>query len=339
MKFRSDISISLVLLGILAMGSSCSKYLPHNRETLTDDAAFTQSTYQPVLGRSTLYNTFNAGNSTQPLNFQIINPRTRSGEPAPELTDVFPVKVWNEEYTGNEKSLAEIEAKRSIEMHHLFEIRPHSGQFVMWSEAKSSFLRSLPDSGYIFDVELSNSGGRKYFRDFQLMPYRERPYEPSNLDPVTGQATNPNVYPTIVNNIYGEKSNQQITGGSIAVFFNKVGEGNSLTFKFEDTLHNPIDPHKFALTDWANLVHGFNMQMNNDSITYQVAYPIPLTNLKTKYTTVDGQKAHVLFQWARQGFGNQRILSQLGLDFNIYEKGDWQIIFWFKRDNPKFDND
>jgi len=328
----------LLIVGI-SLFNSCKKYLPENRETLTDDAVFNLTTYQPVLGRTTLFNTFTAGNSTQPIDFKIINPRTLSGEPAPELSDVFPILVWKSQYTGLETSLAEIEEKRETEMHHLFEVRPHSGQFVMWSEAKSSFLRSLPDSGYVFDVEMSNSGGRKYFRGFRLIPYRERAYEPTNLDPITGQATNPYVYPSVVNNIYGERSDDMLFGSDIAVFFNKVGDGNSLTFKFLDTLQHNIDPAKFALTDWDNLVHGFDMSMNKDSVKYQVAYPIPLTNLKTQYTTADGKKARVTFSWARQGFGNERIIAKLGLDFNIFQKGDWEIIFWFKKDNPKFSND
>jgi len=338
MKSITFSGFAIIALG-LCLSISCDKYLPNNRETLTEDAVFNQNIYQPVLGRTTLFNTFDAGNSTQPIDFKIINPRTRSGEPAPELTDVFPVSVWKTQYTGLEKSLEEIQAKRDTEMHHLFEIRPHSGQFIMWAESKSVFVRSLPDSGYVFDIEMSNSGGRKYFRDFKLMPYRERPFEPSNLDPVTGQATNPYVYPTVVQNIYGENGDEMLFGSDIAVFFNKVGNGNSLTFKFLDTLQNPIDPARFNLTDWDNLVHGFNKKMNKDSVTFDVAYPIPLTNLKTQYTTADGKEAHVNFSWSRQGFGNERVVANLGLNFNIFQKGDWQIIFWFKRDNPKFSND
>ncbi len=337
MESSLKIFISIVAFASLA---SCNKLLPKSREALGDDAVFTQTLYQPVLGRSTLYNTFSVGNSTtQPLTFSIVNPRRRDGEPAPELTDVFPVTVWKTEYTGTETSLAQIEAERDTEMHNLFEIRPHSGQFVMWPEASSTFVKCLPDSGYVFDVEMSNSGGRKYFRNFQLIPYRESPYDPSNLDPVTGQSTTPNVYPTVVSNIFGVSTDEQLISQDVAVFFYKTGEGNSLTFKFLDTLQNNIDPHKFDLTDWSNLVHGFNMQMNEDSVTYQVAYPIPLTNLVTRYTTSSGNQAQVIFQWARQGYGNERVLAQLGLDFNIYQKGDWQIIFWFKKDNPRFEND
>jgi hypothetical protein len=65
-------------------------------------------------------------------------------------------------------------------------------------------IKAQPDSGYVFDVEMSNSGGRKYFQNMRLMPLRERPYEPSNLDPVTGQGTSISVNPSGINNV-GER--------------------------------------------------------------------------------------------------------------------------------------
>ncbi|HTN37516.1 MAG TPA: DUF5007 domain-containing protein [Arachidicoccus sp.] len=337
MRIRFKTFFALVTAGSLVV--SCSKLLPHDRDSIADDSNFTQDSYMPILGRSTLYNTFVAGSSTQPLTFKIINPRTKSGDPAPELTDVFPVKVWKEAYTGQETSFDEIEKKRGTEMHHLFEIREHSGQFLIWPEAKSTFIHAQPDSGYVFDVEMSNSGGRRFFRNMRLKPFREIPYEPSNLDPITGQAKYAGVSPTRIVNIVGEHTDQILFSNDIIVFFNKVGGGNSLKFEFLDTLQNPINPDKFNLTDWKHLVHGFNMTKTATNVTYQVAYPIPLTNVQTQYTTTDGLKAHTIISWARQGFGDNRIVAELGLDFSIFEKGDWEIKFWFRRDNPKFAND
>ncbi|UAY56444.1 DUF5007 domain-containing protein [Arachidicoccus terrestris] len=330
-----------VPLALLAFSSlvlnSCDKLLPDERASVATNSSFTQDVYSPVLGRATLFNTFNVGNSTQPLNFKIINPRSYSGEAAPELTDVFPVKVWKEAYTGKETSLKEISEKRGVENHRLFEIREHSGQFVMWPEAKSTFIHAQPDSGYIFDVEMTNSGGRRYFRNMRLKPFREIPFEPSIQDPITGQTTSVGIYPTFVQNIYGEHTRQFVY--QIGVIFHKVGNGNSLSFQFLDTLQNPINPKKFNLTDWKNLVHGFDMKMSDTAVTYQVAYPIPLTNLKTRYTTTDGLKAHTVFSYDRLGFGGKRMIANLGLDFAIYEPGDWQIKFWFINDNPNFEDE
>ena len=318
--------------------ASCKKNLPDSRLSIAADTQYSQYLYEPVLGRNTLFsNVLQYGNSSRPLDFKIVNMRTFSGEAAPELENFYPVKVWKVPYNGTEKSLAEIEAKRVIENHQLFEIRPHSGDFLMWGEANSNQIKAQPDSGYVFDVEMSNSGGRRYFQNFRLLPRRERPYEPSNLNAVTGQGTDVSVSPSSVN-IIGERTGQPLFS-DVRVLFKKAGNGNSLTFKFVDTLSNPIDPNKFSGTDWPNLVHGFNMVKTNTSVKYEVAYPIPLTAYPTKYTTLAGNQSRVVFRFDRQAFGNVLQKNFVALNFNIYQKGDWEITIWFKGDKPKFDND
>ncbi|WP_233603992.1 DUF5007 domain-containing protein [Pedobacter sp. KBW01] len=328
----------ILVMGSIAL-SACKKNLPDERLSIANDSQYTQYLYQPVLGRNTLFaNNFQYGNSSRPLDFKIVNMRTFNGEPAPELTNNYPVTVWKTAYDGTEKSLAAIEAKRTIENHPLFEVRPHSGEFMMWAAANSNMVKAQPDSGYVFDVEMSNSGGRKYYQNFRLRPLRERPYEPSNLDPITGQGTSVSVNPTSVF-ITGERGQLLNTRDDVQVLFKKVGNGNSLTFKFADTLSNPIDPNKFAATDWANLVHGFNMVKDAGKVKYEVAYPIPCSAYPTKYTTLSGDQASVVFRFNRQAFGNIQQKCFLSFNFNIYQKGDWEITFWFKRDKPKFDND
>lgn len=322
---------------VLLFATSCSDYLPTDREEIGFDSRFTQKLYEPVLGRTTVYsNNFFKGSTSYPVTFKIINPRRFNGEPAPELKDTFPVLVWREAYTGEETSLAEIQAKRDTEYHALWEIRPHSGQFVMWDAASSSFMHTQPDSGYIFDVELSNSGGRRYFSDFKLRPLRERPYEPSNQDPITGQATSVGVHPYGVINVKGTTYDRFMGSYDIDVYFNKTGNGHSLTFMFLDTLYQPIDPKKFNLTHWEGLVHGFDMNMTDSSVTYQTAYPIPLTTRETPYTTANGEFAHVEFGYSRLGFGQIRMDAKILFNFRILEKGDWVIVFKFNYDNPKF---
>lgn len=333
----------LILTGYLfcsLLFSACKKYLPKERLSLGADAQFSTYTYSPVLGRNTLYDNFNGGSSSLPLNFKLLNMRKLNGDPAPELTENFPVLVWKSPYEGNEKSLAEIEAKRAIENHPLFEIREHSGQFLMWYAARSNFVAVQSDSGYVFDVEVSNSGGRRYFKNFKLKPFRERPYEPSNLDPLTGQASTTQIKPTTVNGMYGQRTNRMLNSNDIGVLFNKKeGLGNTITVKFVDSLFNPINPNNFALTKWESLLHGFDMVKTAESVTYKVAYPIPLVTYPTAYTTGDGTKAKMAFSYERQGFGNNRILANLRLEFNIFEKGDWELTFWFKNESPKFEND
>jgi len=336
-QYILKVSLTLLLGGIVLY--SCKKNLPDERLSIANDSQYTQYVYQPVLGRNTLFaNNFQYGNSSRPLDFKIVNMRTFNGEPAPELTNNYPVTVWKTAYDGTEKSIAEIEAKRVTENHPLFEVRPHSGEFMMWAAANSNMIKAQPDSGYVFDVEMSNSGGRKYFQNFRLRPLRERPYEPSNLDPVTGQGTSVSVNPTSLN-ITGLRGQPLNTRDDVQVLFKKAGNGNSITFKFVDTLSNPIDPNKFAATDWANLVHGFNMVKDATKVKYEVAYPIPCSAYPTKYTTLSGDQARVVFRFNRQAFGNVLQQCFLAFNFNIYQKGDWEITFWFKRDKPKFDND
>lgn len=339
---KNNINLLRIFLTILIGGivlSSCKKNLPEERLSIANDSQYIQYLYQPVLGRNTLFaNNFQYGNSSRPLDFKIVNMRSFTGEPAPELTNNYPVLVWKTAYDGTEKSLNEINAKRVVENHPLFEVRPHSGEFLMWAAANSNMIKAQPDSGYVFDVEMSNSGGRKYYQNFRLRPLRERPYEPSNLDPVTGQGTSVSVNPTSVN-ITGERGQPLNTRDDVQVLFKKAGNGNSITFKFVDTLSNPINPDKFAATDWANLVHGFNMIKDATKVKYDVAYPIPLSAYPTKYTTLSGDQARIVFRFNRQAFGNVLQQCFLAFNFNIYEKGDWEVTFWFKRDKPKFDND
>lgn len=318
---------------------SCEKNLPDSKLALGVNAKYTQTTFEPVLGRSTLYSQiFQYGNSSLPLNFKIVNMRTFAGDPAPELTQNYPVKVWKGIYDGTEKSIEEIESKRVIENHPLFEVRPQSGDLIMWAEANSNMISAQPDSGYVFDVEVSNSGGRRYMQNLRLLPLRERPYEPSNLNPITGQGTSVSVNATSIN-IMGERGQPMNTRDDIQILFRKTGEGNSITFKFIDSLSNPIDPSKFKDTEWEQVVHGFNMQKDEKQVRYDVAYPIPLVTRQTRYTTTSGQQAQSVFKFDRLAFGGVLQKCHVALNYNIYEEGDWELTFWFKRDMPKFDND
>lgn len=341
MSNKTYIALIGLLLCAVAIMTSCKKNIPDERLSLGSDSQFTQKLYQPVLGRNTLFSdNFFVGSSSVPLDFKIVNMRRFNGEPAPELTEYFPVSVWKSAYDGTEKSIAEIEAKRALENHQLFEIRKNSGQFVMWSRANSNFVKAQADSGYVFDVEVSNSGGRRYFKDLKLQPYRERAFEPSNLNAITGQAISTGVMPSIMGNIKGEKTDRYLNPTDIEIQFKKNSTaGNSLSFKFIDTLQQVINPAKFAETKWETLLHGFNMVANTDSVKYDVAYPIPLAAYPTKYTTATGQQATVRFGYNRIGFGNRLEAALLGLNFNIYEPGNWTIIFWFKTERPKFIND
>lgn len=344
-KYKASYSVAALLLCVIVVYASCKKFLPQERETVGADSQFTIDSYQPVLGRTTYFaDNFFKGSTTFPATFTIVNARRRNGDPAPELTNVFPVTVWKQAYDGSEKSLAEIEQKRQKQYRPIFEMSPHSGELTMWAEARSSFLKAQPDSGYLFDVEVSNTGGRRYYRNMKLLPFRERPYEPSNYNAISGQPLSNGVNASMINNIKGMKTNRYLSYSDIDVYIRKleagnVIQGNTITFKFLDTLYNSIDPALFSNTDWNNLIHGFDMQMSKTSVTYKIAFPVPLIEMPTRFTSPDGRRARVSFGYSRSGFGGSKEDASLGLDFAIYEPGPWEIVFAFKNDNPKFVND
>lgn len=341
--FKNKINILLTVAIVALSLSACKKLLPTDKDAFNANAAFTQVVYYPILGRTTVMsNNFDTQSSSLPLTFRIAAIRNSDDETANELLKPFDVLVWKKAYDGSEKSLAEIEAKRTIEKHPLFEIRQHSGEFIMWAEATSNIVKSIPDSGYVFDVEVSNSGGRKYYNNLKLQPYKERDYEPNSIDPITGAATGGNINPLVLDNFVGKASGGTLSPSDVNISFHRKDDGSSLTFKFLDTLQKPINPGKFKLTNWSKLVHGFNMTpitATSESVTYDVAYPIPCVAIPTPYTTLDGKQASVTFSYDRMGFGGVRQIATMKFNFSIFKKGSWDIVIWFKRDNPKFEDD
>lgn len=343
MKLR--IIILLLITGIAA----CRKWAPEDQDFLSERAVYNQKVFTPVLGRTTLYSQiFNTDNSSTPIHFRMFNVRyKKDGSPSSDLDKQIEVQVWKTTYTGEEKSLEEINAKRGTETHSAWELRPESGDFVLWAEADNSFFRQQPDSGYLFDVEATNSGGTNVYKDMSLMPYREQPYSPYEYDALTGKqlATYPNPqdssafvlrynHPGIYS-MTDDGTGLGLKSDSVRVLFNRKGDGNSLTFKFMDKDSLPIDPAKFNRTPWDSLLHGFNKVITSTEVSYQVAYPIPLMRYKTRYTNGDGSQAYVKFSYTRTGFGNFRETCTMDLNFSIYRKGDWEIIFYF-RNNPRF---
>lgn len=326
---------------LFALGACQKSFLPSDFDAFSRDVEFSQRLYSPILGRTTVFSdNFKDDFSTKPLKFRISDIRTYDGDPAPELLKPFPVQVWTGRYTGKEKSIAEIEAKRTWEDHPLFEIREHSGEFIMWATATSSIVKAMPDSGYVFDVEVSNSGGKKYFNEMLLQPFRERKYEPNNANSITGNASSEDLRPTSVTNIIGEETGLSLSGGDISITFNQISRAeNSLRFKFLDPQNQPINPEKFNLTNWENLIHGFDMKKENEHVKYQVAYPIPLVSIPTSYTNVQGNQAAISFKYFRIGFGGMREESKIDFNFQIFEAGEWEMIIQFTKESPKFEND
>lgn len=333
-----------LVLTVMCCTACMDHFLPDSLDAFDKEAAFSITAYEPVLGRTTTFtNNFNSGNSTLPLTFRIENMVHADGTPAPELTEYFPVRVWTSPYLGTETSLAEIEAKRTYENRQLFQVREHSGEFVMWDGGNSSFIRCQPDNGYTFDVVAENSGGEKRFTGFQLKPKREMDYEPNQADEETGFITNDYVNPSSVENMYieGKSGYFGLMGiEDVQVYFRQnnelTSEEKTLTFRFLDDKFQPISPERFSTTNWEKLVHGFDMEKTNEYVRYKVAYPIPLSPTPTEYTNSTGDMAHVKFGYDRINSYGRRISASLAFDFAIYKEGHWEIVFVFAKGTPEF---
>lgn len=335
------IAQTLGLLFLTGLVWSCDKLFPEERENIGLDSQFSQSVFVPILGRNTTYSAFFKGSTTFPTEFRIQNIRRRNGEPAPELESVLPVTIWKQAYTGKETSIEELKSKQEVQNRPVLEIVKNSGDIILWNTARSNFIRALPDSGYLFDVEIANSGGRRFFRDFKLMPYRERPTEPSNRDIISGHELSSGVFAATVFNVKGDSTNRYLSSGDISISMKKIegSKENKITFRFLDKNGIVMNPALFSKTNWNGLVHGFNPKITNTGVSYDVLYPIPLVNIPTAYTTKDGALAVVLFSYERVGFGGAIETAFIRFPFAIYEPGSWEVLFQFVTDNPKFSND
>jgi len=348
---------------LLLLVAGCKKIfeLPAEKDYLSNSMSYGTKFYEPVLGRTTMFGDFNANNSTQPLTFSIVNARFGDGRPMTDLFKTKDVWVWTGAYDGKEKSLDEINSKRKKVSKPLFEVRS-SGQLILWSSATDDLVAARkPDSSNLiqdrrfFDVKISNSGGEVIMKDMELRLWRERPYEPStDLDPYKGTiARNPAnpqdptkrnyIRPSRLSNVIGKNSRKELVSNDntkdVVVYIRPFsgGNGHSLRFKFLDKDSVAINPVKFNETKWDQLVHGFNRKTSAEYVQYDVAYPIPLVNIPTPYAS--GGRANINFAYSRLGFGGARQVATLGLDFSIYREGDWEIVFHFRTDNPKFEDE
>lgn len=334
-------SIGIVLCLLLQTTSCVNDLLPEVQEAFDRETNYTQQLYRPVLGKTTLFSdNFQSGNSTLPFTFEITRIVKADGSPAPELTDIFPVKVWTEPYLGDEKSIEEIEAKRSIEYRPLFEVKKHSGEFVMWANAMSSFVNCSPAKGYLFDVKVENKGGYKYFNNLQLIPFRESDFEPAIYDQETGLLIDKDyITPTVARSILLE-SGRYASANQIHVYLHEnqenTDETKSLTFRFYNSDYTPIPPQKFKLTKWDELIHGFNMEMGPDYVKYDILYPIPLIQVPTKYTNEQGDMVRLRFGYDRITSSGYRQNSLLELEFAIYKEAHWEVIVVFASGAPEF---
>lgn len=363
MKISNKIRIFCVFVGSFGIFSACSDMygLPEDRDFISENVNYLIKVLEPTLGRTSVFASLVEDNSTLPMTFEIVNARYGDGRPVTDIFTKAQTYEWIQEYDGLEKSLAEIEAKRRLVEKPIFEV-DSNGRFILWASATNAILKPRPVDTVIktqdirfFDLKVKNSGGTQIIKDFQLIPWREIPYYPStDINPYTGgKAPDPQrpkdttrqdyIIPSYLSNVVGERTQLNLVNNNIqkdvVVYIRPFtgGKGNSLRFKFMGADGKFINPKKFNETKWDMLVHGFNKVENPEYIQYDVAYPIPLTNYKTDYA--NGGTANVNFAYSRIGFGGGRTIGSFGLNFRIYKKGDWEIVFHFRNENPKFEDE
>lgn len=362
-RTRHQTAIAAMLAASIFIGG-CEKVLdlPEEKEFISENINYGSRILEPIIGRNNLMGQFNSDNSSLPLRFEIVNARYGDGRPVTDLFEVRPTYVWTTAYDGDETSLEEIEAKRKLEDRPLFEVR-ESGQFILWASATDELIEPRPtDSNTLvqdirhFDLRVSNSGGEVYLADFQLIPWRERPYFPDNdINPYTGDPApdpadplNPNkqdyirprlsgVVGALSNNVLVSNNNQKDVVVYIRPF--EGGNGHNLRFRFMGPDSTFMNPDVFNETKWNELVHGFNIQKTDEYVQYDVAYPIPLVQTQTRYTNSNGSNASIDIRYSRRGFGGGLIYASFGLDFSIFRPGDWEIVFHFRNELPKFEDE
>lgn len=334
-----------LLCSLLIVNASCiDKYLPEEKDAFDRDVNFTRTSFDPVMGHTVYYTDIcNTGNSTLPLTFSITDIKHNDGTPAPALEEYYPVRVWKKPYLGTEKTIEEINAKRGTEYRRLFDVIKHSGEIVMWGEANSGILRCQPDSGYIFNMEIANSGGFKTIKRMRLMPKREVDFEPSIYDSETGLPVSEFVSPSTSLMTYENKNSSSsisyiIKPADIHIYFREnkdAGEGTSLSISFYDPSWNVIDPRCFNETSWNNLFQaGFLKDINEKEVVYDMAYPLPLFTGKSNYTDDKGEKARVTFTTSYMSKYGTRRRGYFIFEFAIYKEAHWDMFIHFSKGMP-----
>ena len=363
MKISNAIRISSFILGSSALLIGCKEMynLPEDRDFISENITYNNKVIEPILGRHNMHEGLSLDNTTLPLSFEIVNPRYGDGRPYTDIFQKAQVYEWLSEYDGKEKSLEEIEAKRHMVEKPLFEVDQH-GRFILYGASDNELIEPRPVDTVLktqdirfFDLKVKNSGGERIIKDFQFIPWRQRDYSPStDINPYTGGVApdprNPKdpskrdyIKPAWFTNIVGENTNVNLKNDErqtdIVVYIRRFegGNGKSLRFKFLGADGNFINPVKFNETKWDMLVHGFNKTMTPEYVQYDVAYPIPLTGINTDYNS--GSNARVVFKYTRTGFGGTLTSAEMGFDFRIFKAGDWEIVFHFTRENPKFEDE
>ncbi len=347
-KIRRKPCLLLALAAWLVGGAGCYKdTLPKEKDHLSKDMNYTVDNFIANLGRSNVFiNIFNADYSTQPLDFAIENVRDAAKKPTDVLQQMVDTRQWKSYYSGDEKTITDIESKQQIVKRPVFDIRPHSGELIIWNTDSNTVRYGK----YYFDVRVKNKAGERVFTNMVLDLRRPKPYDPYEFDDLTGIRKDVTqggiIRPTEMSGVV-DNLRRDLPKDSMNIYFVKTGAAkNTVTFRFVDKDSVAIPLTRFNNMRWDSLFYqskmtgtairfGFNRKMNKDStaVTYDITSPFP-----TLADVSSGQdQATIRFPYSRIAYG-RRTNAVIGLTFSIFEPGEWTVVFKFRL-NPKFEDD
>ena len=336
------------MIGVISLiASSCYKQmLPGEKPYFNNDCNFSKNDFVVYPDRiNTFYGIFNPANSTQPMKIELSNVTDEEGNPVPELATVVDVPQWSEYYSGLEKSVEEIEAKRTTGKLPAFYVRESSGDVVFWPVDTAV----VKPGNYIFDIVASNAAGKKTFQKFKLHVRRPRPYEPWYFDDVTGDRTKSgDAYnfprPSLNGNVKDELNNN-INNNDVTIWYEwKSSTKNTFSVRMFDKDSLPISLSMMNATKWDSLRYnssvakvnvplGFNRRFSEDSavVTYDRTNPYPIM------ADVFGERSYMELAYERR-YNGVRSVGTIGFSFALFKPGSWDIIIKFNK-NIRFEND
>lgn len=340
----------LMISAISVLASSCyKKWLPGEKPYFSNNCNFSMNEYTVYPDRTNVfYGIFNSDYSTQPMEISLTNMTHADGTPAPELAGQVDVLQWKNYYSGTEKSVDEIEAKRFSVKRPSFDIRATSGDIVFWP----SDTTNIKPGTYIFDVLAKNEAGQKTFQKFKLYVKRPRPYEPWYFNDDTGERNTEDVegkkvpkyqHPSLSN--VKDEQNIDIKTTDVRIYYEwKPAAKNTFSIKFYDRDSLPISFGKFNATKWdsiryysqsanLNVPFGFNRRFSEDStvVTYDRTNPYPVL------ADIQGERAGIELAYERR-YSGMRSIGRIGFSFALFKQGSWDIIVKFSK-TPRFEND
>ncbi len=360
---RKYIQLSVLVLmatSVFFLAGCYKQLVPKEKDYFSNDASFNRTDFDPKLGQTNVFlHGFNPDYSTQPLDFVILNCERADtvylttdstkyrvdSVPAPYLQQKIKVSQWSTYYSGKEKSIEEINAKKYDAERPVLDIRPHSGDIFFWRTDASV----VPPGRYFFDVKVSNGGGQKVYH-MTMRVKNAHPYEPYNYDDITGERLPARqggiIHPSNMNGVE-DRLGRPMPADSVDISFHQTGTAkNTLTIKFEDEDGQAIPLSKFNKMEWDSLTYysnmtgkevpfGFNRRMNNDStsVTWDIPNPFPVLLGVSGFSP----RAEINFRYDRVSFG-KRVRANINFVFAIMAPGEWELVYKF-RINPKFEDD